>query len=255
LAALEQAERLRGDAGEVVALTVGPADSEAALRKALMMGADRAVGVWSDSLLGADSFAVASVLAAAARRLEFDLILLGARSADTATEVVGAAIAEALELPLVTRVIGVEGPSDGSRMLAHRKLERGERESFEVSCPAVLTMETGVIEPRYCAPGWLGRVRRARVEWLRPEQIGARAETLSPRIAVLKVTPPRPRVKIGVRVAGLSLKDKLAVMRGAAKRPSGESSPAENRIVEGSPSEVALRLRKKLEEWLPSRPD
>ena len=247
--AVEHAERLRGDSGEVVALTVGSAD--AVLRKALMMGVDRALRVWSDALLGADSFAVASVLAAAARHLGFDLVLLGARSADTATEAVGAWIAEILDLPLLTRVIGVDGPIEGSHLLAHRKLERGERETFRVSCPAVLTIEGGGLEPRYSAPGWVGRVRRGRVESLRPEQVGVRAEDFSRRLAVIDVTSPHPRAKIGIRVAGLSLKDKLAVMRGG-KRPSGESPSAEERIVDGPPSELARRLKKKLELWLPN---
>jgi electron transfer flavoprotein beta subunit len=249
LAAVEQAERLRGDSGEVIALTVGPPDVEAALRKALMMGVDRVVRVWSDLLVGADSFAVATVLAAAARRLGFDLLLLGARSADTATEAVGAAVAEILDLPLVTRVIGVESAPEGSRMLAHRKLERGERETFGVSCPAVLTIEPGVTEPRYCAPGWVSRTRRGQVELLRPEEIGARADAFSRRLAILEVTSPRPRAKVGVPVAGLSLKDKLAVMRGGRKQP-----PAEERVIEGPPSEVARRLKTALERFLPRRP-
>jgi electron transfer flavoprotein beta subunit len=249
LAAAEHALCLGGDAGEVVALTVGPPEAEAALRKAMMMGVERAVRVWSDQLAGADSFAVATVLAGAARRLSFDLLLLGARSADTGTEAVGAAIAELLGLPLVTRVIGIECASDGSRLLAHRKLERGERETHRVPFPAVVTIEPGVTQPRYCAPGWVGRMRRGRVELLSPEEVGAGAEAAERRLALLEVTPPRPRAKVGVPVGGLSLKDKLAVMRGARKQP-----PAEDRVIEGSPSEVAHRLKTALERFLAGRP-
>jgi electron transfer flavoprotein beta subunit len=249
LAAVEHALSLGGDAGEIVALTVGPPNAEIALRKAMMMGVERAVRVWSDQISGADSFAVATVLAGAARRLGFDLLLLGARSADTGTEVVGAAIAENLDLPLVTRVVGIERGSDGCRVLAHRKLARDERETHRVPCPAVVTIEAGVTEPRYCAPGWVGRLRRGCVELLRPEELGEGGDPSERRVAVLEVTPPRPRAKVGVPVAGLSLKDKLAVMRGGRKQPS-----AQDRLIEGPPSQVAHQLKTALERFLAKRP-
>lgn len=250
LAAVEHALCLGGEPGEVVALTVGPPGAETVLRKAMMMGVGRTVRVWSDQLAGADSFAVATMLAGAAGRLGFDLLLLGARSADTGTEAVGAAVAELLGLPLVTRVVGIERTSDSSRLLAHRKLARDERETHRVPCPAVITIELGVTEPRYCARGWLGRMRRARVELLRPEDVGAAADAAEPRLAVLEVTPPRPRAKIGVPVAGLSLKDKLALMRGGRK----QQAAAQERVIEGSPSEVAGRLKTALERLLTRRP-
>jgi electron transfer flavoprotein alpha/beta subunit len=249
LAAVEHALSLRGDAGEIVALTVGPPNAEVALRKAMMMGVERAVRVWSDQLAGADSFAVATVLAGAARRLGFDLMLLGARSADTGTEAVGAAVAELLGLPLVTRVVGIERVSDGSRLLAHRKLAKDERETHRVPCPAIVTIEAGVTEPRYCAPGWVGRLRRGRVEPLRPEAVGIEVDAAERRLAVLEVTPPRPRTKVGVPVAGLSLNEKLALMRGGRKQPL-----AQDRVIEGPPPQVARRLKTALERFLASRP-
>src|SRR5262249_37803935 len=105
LAAVEHALCLGGEAGGRFAPAPGPPGAGTVLRKALMMGVERSVRVWSDQLAGADSFAVATMLAGAAGRLGFDLLLLGARSADTGTEAVGAAIAELLSLPLVTRVV------------------------------------------------------------------------------------------------------------------------------------------------------
>jgi electron transfer flavoprotein beta subunit len=249
LAAVEHALGLAGETGEVAALSVGPPQAEVALRKAIAMGAGRAARVWSDALAGADSLAVAMVLAAAARRLGFDLLLLGARSADTGSEAVGAAAAEFLDLPLVTRVVGIERAVDGSGLLAHRKLARDERETRRVPCPAVVTIEPGGTEPRYSAPGWVGRLRRGRVQLLSPEEIGARVAAAEQRLYVLEVTPPRPRTKVGVRVAGLSLKDKLAVMRGG-KRPQA----AEERVIEGSPAEVAQRLKAALERFLAKPP-
>jgi electron transfer flavoprotein alpha/beta subunit len=210
-----------------------------------MMGVERAVRIWSEALADAGPFTVARVLALSARRFGFDLLLLGARSADTANEIVGAAAAEILGLPLVTRVVGIDPESGGSSVLAERKLPRGERETHRVPCPAVLTIESGSTPPRYCAPGWVSRTRRANVERLRPEEIGAGVDASERRVAVLEVTPPQPRAKVGVRVSGLSLKDKLALMRGGRKPAS-----AEDRIVEGAPPEVARRLKTSLERLL-----
>jgi hypothetical protein len=118
-----------------------------------------------------------------------------------------------------------------------------------VPCPAVVTIESGGTEPRYCAPGWVGRLRGLRVELTSPAEIGAPVDAAELRLAVLEVTPPRPRTKVGVRVAGLSLKDKLAVMRGGRKPQA-----AEERIVEGSPGEVAHRLKAALERFLARPP-
>ncbi|MBI2962948.1 MAG: hypothetical protein HYY35_04275 [Deltaproteobacteria bacterium] len=246
LAALEHALRLAAGAAQVVALTVGPPDAERVLAKAAMMGVERAVRVWGERLAGADSLAVAMVLAAAARRLDGDLLLLGARSSDTGTEAVGAAVAELLDLPLVTRVVGIERDADGARLLVHRKLPRGERETHRVPCPAVVTIDPGGDEPRYCAPGWMRRTRRLAVETLRPEELGVADG--EPRLVVLEVAPPRPRAKVGVQVAGLSLKDKLAVMRGGRKQDS-----AEERIIEAPAPQAARRLKAALERLLAAR--
>jgi len=246
LVAIEQARRLVArHGGHVSAVTVGSSRAEAVLRKALMMGVDRAVRVWSEELAAADSFAVATALAATSWRIGFDLLLCGARSADSGAEVVGALLADLLGVPLITRAVGLELDTEAGRIVAHKKVEKGGRETYTTIPPAVVTVEEGAAEPRYCDPRWLDRGLHRAVETLSAEQLGlASSPPYHPRLEVLEVTPPRPRTKVGIRVAGLSLKDKLAVMRGQAGRSPGV------RLFDGAPHESARRIKEHVERWL-----
>jgi len=107
--ALQIAERAEG--GEITYLTMGPATAIEALRKALSMGGDAAVHVLDDDLHGSDAIATSSVLAAALRRLEWDLIVTGMSSTDAAMSVIPAMVSELLGIPALTMAadISVEG--------------------------------------------------------------------------------------------------------------------------------------------------
>jgi electron transfer flavoprotein beta subunit len=244
LNAIEEALRLRAAAGgEVVALTVGPPASDASLRKALMMGADRVVRLWGSGLDEADSSAMAMVLGKAVRKMGFDLLLCGARSADTSSEVIGALLAQHLQLPLVTRALGLRLADETGKIVTDRKLERGERETYRVPLPAVITIERGG-PPRYASPRWVHRMVHGRVETLTPEEIGLRVPLPAPRVKTLALTAPKTRTKIGVKVSGLSLKEKMAVMR-------GQAGGSQRRMVTGTePAEAAKKIMEHLELWL-----
>ncbi|HWH24694.1 MAG TPA: electron transfer flavoprotein subunit beta, partial [Candidatus Limnocylindria bacterium] len=100
---LEKALKLvDADGGEVTVLSVGPAGAVDAIRKALAMGAAKAVHVADDALRGSDIPATVNVLAAALGRLEFDLLLAGADTSDGQGGVVGAALAARLGLPYLS---------------------------------------------------------------------------------------------------------------------------------------------------------
>jgi len=245
LSAIEEALQLRSAmGGEVIALTAGPPASEATLRKALMMGVDRVVRLRDEELRACDASGMAAVLAKAAQAIGFDLLLCGARSSDTGGELVGAAIAETLGLPLVMRAISLRFDKPTGRIVADKKLERGARETYATRMPAVLTIERGPIEPRYSGPLWVRRLLRGKVELLSLKDIGLALPLPTQRIACLKLTPPRPRTKIGVKVSGLSLKDKLAIMRGRTTTAKKEE------VVEERPEDAARKIKEHLEKWL-----
>lgn len=245
LSALEEALQLRAAAGgEVIALSVGPPVADVTLRKALMMGADRMVRLWDERLRGCDSFAMALVLAKAAQAIGFDLLLCGARSVDTGSELMAAAIAEHLGLPLIARAVALRLDGATGRIVADKKLERGARETYAARIPAVLSIDRGPAEPRYSSPLWVRRLMRAKVDLLTLKDIGLTLPLPVPRVGSLGLSAPRPRTKIGVKVSGLSLKDKLAIMRGRT------SAAKKEEVVEERPEDAARRIKEHLEKWL-----
>jgi electron transfer flavoprotein beta subunit len=149
-AAVEEALRIRerlGD-GEVVLLTVGSDDDEEALRRGLAMGADRAVRI-EEETANRDPIAVAELLAAAAREEEPDLILCGALSADTGHGATGAALAGHLDLPCAAVVSRFEWDAAARSAVAYRELEGGAQAVTRLDTPGVVTIQTGINQPRY----------------------------------------------------------------------------------------------------------
>jgi electron transfer flavoprotein beta subunit len=146
--ATEEALRLReAHGGEVVVITCGSEESEAALRRCLAMGADRAVRI--EGAPGADPIAVAHALADAVREEQADLVLCGVQSGDAVQAATGTALAELLDLPRVAVVTKLEHDPGASRAVVHRELEGGLVDVVEVDVPALLTIQTGINEPRY----------------------------------------------------------------------------------------------------------
>ena len=146
---LEKALKLTEEhGGEVTLLTVGPSGGTEALRKALAMGAARAVHVVDDSIRGSDIRATVEVLAAALHKLEYDLVFAGADTSDGLGGVVGAALAARLGLPYLSYASEV-APSDGG-VRVHR-LSAAGYDVLEAPMPA-LVMGTQLLgAPRYPA--------------------------------------------------------------------------------------------------------
>jgi electron transfer flavoprotein beta subunit len=142
--ALRIRERLGGD-GEVVVVTVGDAESEAVLRRCLAMGADRAIRVDAEPV---DPISTARALAAVVSGEAPDLVLTGVQSADSVQGSTGIVLAELLGLPRVAVVTRLEWDGAGAATV-HRELEGGLVDVVEVDTPALLTIQTGINEPRY----------------------------------------------------------------------------------------------------------
>ncbi|MCP3968806.1 MAG: 4Fe-4S dicluster domain-containing protein [Rhodobacteraceae bacterium] len=166
-AALEQAlllvEAIGG--GEVVAVGIGPEESEKSLRKVLAKGADRAVRVWDDRLANADPVTVARAIAGVALAEAPDLILSGTQSSDHAHGSTGTALARILGLPHGSVIAGVEwdGASD---MTVTRELEGGTRHVLTMPAPAVLAIQTGTNTPRYATMRMIKQARKKPLEVL-----------------------------------------------------------------------------------------
>jgi len=145
--AVEAALQLRDQfGGEVIAVSAGPPTVKDAITRALAMGADRGIQVALPADTAIDSLATARALADAVRETGFDLILAGQTADDNETGQVGPQVAELLDLPLGSSVIGLE--VEGNRLVVTRDMEDGHQ-SVESVLPAVLLTSSGLNQPRY----------------------------------------------------------------------------------------------------------
>lgn len=181
--------------GEVVVVTVGDEESEDGLLDYLAKGADRAIRVWDDSLVGIDPIAVAHLLAAVARRERPDLILGGVQSSDGAHGATAVALAGLLDLPRVAVVSAIE--SDGTDLVVDRELDGGRIERLRLSLPALLTIQTGINEPRYATLRAIKQARLKPLETLTVADVGLDAATVTEAGGSTTVALRSPQVRQG----------------------------------------------------------
>ena len=167
--AVEEALRLRDElGGEVVVATFGDEEAQEALVGCLVMGADRAVRVWSQSVTSTDPISVARALTDVARREEPDLVLCGVQSADFAHGATGTALAAFLDLPSAVVAKKLEVDALTGRAVVHCELEGGLVDVVDIALPALVTIQTGINEPRYGTIREKMRARRAAIELVEP---------------------------------------------------------------------------------------
>jgi electron transfer flavoprotein beta subunit len=145
--AIEEALTVKeAQGGEVTVLTVGPASATDAIRKALSMGADKAVHVVDDAIHGSCAIQTSAILAAALQQMEYDLILTGATSTDGQVAVMPALLAERLGIPQVSgaQKLAVEG----STVKVNRQTDGGYW-ALEAPLPAIVSTWDTINEPRY----------------------------------------------------------------------------------------------------------
>ncbi len=150
-AGLEAALRLKDSMGaSVTVLSMGPPQADLALREALAMGADKAVLVTDRAFGGSDTWATSSTLAAAIKKLDYDLIITGRQAIDGDTAQVGPQIAEHLGLVNISYAeeIGIEGGD----ILVKRQYE-DRYHKIKAKMPCLLTALSELNEPRYMTPG------------------------------------------------------------------------------------------------------
>jgi electron transfer flavoprotein beta subunit len=145
--AVEEALRLKdAHGGEVVVVSVGPEKAMESLRKALAMGADRALLVSDDAAAGSDLLATSRALAAALAREGADLVLFGQQSSDADGAVLWAAVSDRLRRPMVSQV--AELKVEGAELTGKRQTEFGY-DVIAAPLPAVVAVSDAINEPRY----------------------------------------------------------------------------------------------------------
>jgi electron transfer flavoprotein beta subunit len=168
--ATEEALRLveAAGSGEVVVVSVGDEDVEDAMRRCLAMGADRGIRVEAEGRL--DPIQVARALAEVVEGESADLVFAGVQSSDSVQAATGGALAGLLDLPSVAVVTKIE-LSEG-KATVHRELEGGLVDVVAVDTPALLTIQTGINEPRYATLRAIKQAEEKEIEVRQPGDLG-----------------------------------------------------------------------------------
>jgi electron transfer flavoprotein beta subunit len=179
--------------GEVTILTVGPDRATESIRKALSMGADKAVHVSDPAMHGSDAIQTAKVIAKALGTLEWDLAIAGSEATDTRVSVVPALVAEALGVTQLTqaRKVTVDGPTV--------TIERLSDTGYDIvrgATPAVISVVEKINEPRYPSFKGIMAAKSKPVQTLTTADLGLGADevglaTAATQVVSFEVAPPR----------------------------------------------------------------
>jgi electron transfer flavoprotein beta subunit len=191
--ALEEALRIkeRGEAGEIVAVSIGPDDAQQQLRTALAMGADRAILVKASEVV--EPLAAAQAFLALVQKESAEIVILGKQAIDDDAAQTGQMLAALWDRPQATFASKVEIKGDVA--VVTREIDAG-LETIEVDLPAVLTADLRLNEPRYVK---LPDIMKAKKKPLDVTDLAALGVTAGEMLKVVRVEPPKARSK-GVMV-------------------------------------------------------
>jgi electron transfer flavoprotein beta subunit len=197
--ALEEALRVKEafPGANLHALTVGPARTEAVLRRALGMGADHGVHLLTEEGEAPTPFQISSWIADRADAGAYDLILTGVMAEDNLEGLVGPLIAERLGLPCAVSVVSFRVSPEQNRVEAEKEVEGGRRERWRLLLPAVLTIQTGINKPRYPSLSHVLRARKQALEIIAAADL-PREEG---RQFLVRYTLPE-KIRVGLVLAG-----------------------------------------------------
>ncbi len=133
--------------GNVTVVTVGGEDDEEILRREMAMGAHHGVLVTDEAFSGSDGKGIATILKAFVQKGNYDLILTGVQAEDGGAQV-GGMLAAMLDYPFASLVNSIE-VLEGRKLKIGREIAGGDREMNEIDLPCVLSIQTGINEPRY----------------------------------------------------------------------------------------------------------
>jgi electron transfer flavoprotein beta subunit len=171
--AIEEGLRLQEKhGGEVTIVSMGPEKTTESIRKALSMGADKAVHVTDEALRGSDGLVTSAVLAEVLRRTGFDVVILGSESTDARMGTLAAMLAERLGVPQMSFASEVQ--IEGSAITIHRQADYGY-DTVEAALPAVVSVVEKINEPRYPSFKGIMAAKKKPVETLGLADLGFEA--------------------------------------------------------------------------------
>jgi electron transfer flavoprotein beta subunit len=193
--AIEEALRIRerGDAGEIVGVTIGPPAVDEQVRAALAMGVDRAIRI--DDSRALDSYAIARILRVLIEKEMPHVVIMGKQAVDDDSNQVGQMLAALLRWPQATFVSKIEFLDKKTRARCTRETDGG-LEVIAIKLPAIITTDLRLNEPRYVSLPGLMKARRRPIEILTCDELGV---AVRPLTTVLSIASP-PKRAAGARV-------------------------------------------------------
>jgi electron transfer flavoprotein beta subunit len=216
---VEEALKLKeAHGGEVTVLSMGPDRAGETIRKALAMGADKAVHVSDDALHGSCAVGTSTALAAALKTLEFDVVVVGTEASDARVGALGAMLGEHLGVPALTgaRTVTI----DGGTARIERQVDSGYQ-TVEASLPVVISVIEKINEPRYPSFKGIMAAKKKPVQTLSAADLGLDPSAVGLAGATSEVVdfaprPPKQKGEIitddgdgGVKLAGFLAAQKI----------------------------------------------
>ena len=208
--AVEEALRIREEqGGSVTIVSVGPEKAAEAIRTALAMGADKGVLISDPALENCDGLGTAKVLAQAVKEMPHDLVIAGQRAVDDDNYLVGAAVADRLDLPLISMVFQ-EKIQDG-RITCHKTVDGGTV-VVESTLPVLFTTQKGLNEPRYASLPGIMKAKKKPLDTKSLADMGLDpAGVGDPKVRIVNLKTP-PERKAGQMIEGESPAEKAAAL-------------------------------------------
>ncbi len=194
---VEEALRIKeAHGGEVTILTMGPEKAVEAIRKALSMGADKAVHLSDESLHGSDAIQTSAALAGVIKTLDADIVVVSTEASDARGGVMGALLAEQLGLPQLTMARKVTVDPDGKKITIERQTEDGYM-TAEAPMPAVVGVVEKINEPRYPSFKGIMAAKKKPLTTLTAGEAGVSSAGLETATTAVDGAEPRPPKSAG----------------------------------------------------------
>ncbi|MBC8246360.1 MAG: electron transfer flavoprotein subunit beta/FixA family protein, partial [Deltaproteobacteria bacterium] len=162
--------------GCVTVVSIGDEESEEVLRREMAMGAEKGILVSDDAFEGSDGKGIASILKSVVEKGSYDLIMTGAQ-ADAGAAQVGGMLAAMMDVPYASLVNKIE-VLDDKKLKVGREIEGGDQEMNEITLPCVLSIQTGINEPRYVGIRGIRKVASIEIPTMSASDLGLGADVV-----------------------------------------------------------------------------
>jgi electron transfer flavoprotein beta subunit len=172
------------EGGNVTVVTVGTDEDEEILRREMAMGANQGVLISDEAFSGSDGKGIATILKAYVQQQHYDLILTGVQAEDGAAQV-GGMLAAMLDYPFAALVNSIQVVA-AKKLKISREIEGGSKEVNEIDLPCVLSIQTGINEPRYVGMKGIRQVASLNIPTLGHSELGVDASAVGEAAAKVK---------------------------------------------------------------------